>query len=57
MFYIFETLFLYFFMVRQKVTALTNPPYGVTVMREWDRVKTFLFLKGIIGKKKIDVMD
>ncbi|OWG04010.1 succinate dehydrogenase, partial [Klebsiella pneumoniae] len=32
MFYIFETLFLYFFMVRQKVTALTNPPYGVTVM-------------------------
>ncbi|HBV6849433.1 TPA: succinate dehydrogenase, partial [Klebsiella pneumoniae subsp. pneumoniae] len=28
MFYIFETLFLYFFMVRQKVTALTNPPYG-----------------------------
>ncbi|HCD3539429.1 TPA: succinate dehydrogenase, partial [Klebsiella pneumoniae] len=26
--------------------------YGVTVMREWDRVKTFLFLKGIIGKKK-----
>ncbi|HBQ6930793.1 succinate dehydrogenase, partial [Klebsiella pneumoniae] len=26
MFYIFETLFLYFFMVRQKVTALTNPP-------------------------------
>ncbi|HCB2834728.1 TPA: succinate dehydrogenase, partial [Klebsiella pneumoniae] len=24
MFYIFETLFLYFFMVRQKVTALTN---------------------------------
>ncbi|HDY7263584.1 TPA: succinate dehydrogenase, partial [Klebsiella pneumoniae] len=20
--------------VRQKVTALTNPPYGVTVMRE-----------------------
>ncbi|HBV4767037.1 TPA: succinate dehydrogenase, partial [Klebsiella pneumoniae] len=23
MFYIFETLFLYFFMVRQKVTALT----------------------------------
>ncbi|MBW4941612.1 succinate dehydrogenase, partial [Klebsiella pneumoniae subsp. pneumoniae] len=25
MFYIFETLFLYFFMVRQKVTALTNP--------------------------------
>ncbi|HCD1490582.1 succinate dehydrogenase, partial [Klebsiella pneumoniae] len=25
---------------------------GVTVMREWDRVKTFLFLKGIIGKKK-----
>ncbi|HCD8642125.1 succinate dehydrogenase, partial [Klebsiella pneumoniae] len=22
------------------------------VMREWDRVKTFLFLKGIIGKKK-----
>ncbi|HHM1705763.1 TPA: succinate dehydrogenase, partial [Klebsiella pneumoniae] len=23
-----------------------------TVMREWDRVKTFLFLKGIIGKKK-----
>ncbi|MCK4160618.1 succinate dehydrogenase, partial [Klebsiella pneumoniae] len=21
-------------------------------MREWDRVKTFLFLKGIIGKKK-----
>ncbi|ATM70510.1 succinate dehydrogenase [Klebsiella pneumoniae] len=52
MFYIFETLFLYFFMVRQKVTALTNPPYGVTVMREWDRVKTFLFLKGIIREKK-----
>ncbi|MDM7104310.1 succinate dehydrogenase, partial [Klebsiella pneumoniae] len=25
---------------------------GLTVMREWDRVKTFLFLKGIIGKKK-----
>ncbi|HBQ4471252.1 TPA: succinate dehydrogenase, partial [Klebsiella pneumoniae subsp. pneumoniae] len=25
---------------------------GVTVMREWDRVKTFLFLKGIIGEKK-----
>ncbi|MHB6324611.1 succinate dehydrogenase, partial [Klebsiella pneumoniae] len=24
----------------------------VTVMREWDRVKTFLFLKGIIGEKK-----
>ncbi|HBQ5972827.1 TPA: succinate dehydrogenase, partial [Klebsiella pneumoniae subsp. pneumoniae] len=23
-----------------------------TVMREWDRVKTFLFLKGIIGEKK-----
>ncbi|HBV6047525.1 TPA: succinate dehydrogenase, partial [Klebsiella pneumoniae] len=22
------------------------------VMREWDRVKTFLFLKGIIGEKK-----
>ncbi|EPG9152334.1 succinate dehydrogenase, partial [Klebsiella pneumoniae] len=21
-------------------------------MREWDRVKTFLFLKGIIGEKK-----
>ncbi|MGG7266419.1 succinate dehydrogenase, partial [Klebsiella pneumoniae] len=36
MFYIFETLFLYLFMVRQKVTALTNPPDGVTVMREWD---------------------
>ncbi|HCJ4706077.1 TPA: succinate dehydrogenase, partial [Klebsiella pneumoniae] len=34
------------------VTALTNPPYGVTVMREWDRVETFLFLKGIIGEKK-----
>ncbi|CDN07326.1 conserved hypothetical protein [Klebsiella quasipneumoniae subsp. similipneumoniae] len=26
MFYIFETLFLYFFMTQQKVTALTNPP-------------------------------
>ncbi|MFH7115927.1 succinate dehydrogenase, partial [Klebsiella pneumoniae] len=24
----------------------------VTVMGEWDRVKTFLFLKGIIGEKK-----
>ncbi|MCL0664856.1 succinate dehydrogenase, partial [Klebsiella pneumoniae] len=24
----------------------------VTVMREWDRVKTFLFLKGIIWEKK-----
>ncbi|HCI5982917.1 MULTISPECIES: succinate dehydrogenase [Klebsiella] len=43
MFYIFETLFLYFFVVQQKVTALTNPPKGVTVTREWDRVKTFLF--------------
>ncbi|XFU47818.1 succinate dehydrogenase [Klebsiella pneumoniae] len=53
MFYIFEILFLYFFMVRQKVTALTNPPYGVTVMREWDRVKTFLFYWGINEVEKL----